>query len=493
MERKIGRLKCFLLAVLLTLLISTTVWADVTGSILGVVRDTTGAVVGGATVVATNLDTNQAHEATSDPLGNYRMLALPVGRYKVEASLAGFQKFVTTGIELAVNAQRRIDITLQVGSIEQAVEVSTSSVQVETTNTQLGEVIESKKLLTLPLNGRSYVELLGLQAGVVPLTSGSMQQDRPVSGGLSAGNVSVNGQRETANAFLINGGDVSEGRNLGAGAIPNLDSVEEFRLITNSLDAEYGRFSGAIMNVITKSGTNAIHGSAFEFLRNDKMDARGFFDPGKAELRRNQFGFATGGPAIRNRLFWFSDYQGTREVVGASTGIVSLPSAAMRGGDFSGLNAFVDADGNPALVKGNYWAQVLSQRLGYTVTNNEPYSSPGCTLTSNCVFPGGVIPTRAFAAPVPAMLQYIPSPNFGESSFTSSSEKRTLHDTKLGERVDFINKMTGNWSIYYHFDDSTLTDPLGDSQCSRLCRGHAHASTTGCHEQYKGSGPHHRE
>jgi hypothetical protein len=450
MERETPILKCFLLAVLLTLLISTTVWADVTGSILGVVHDTTGAVVAGANVVATDLDTNEAHSAISDPLGNYRMLALPVGHYKVEASLAGFQKFVTTGIELTVNEQRRIDITLQVGSIEQTVEVNTTTVQVETTNTQLGEVIESKKLLALPLNGRSYIDLLGLQAGVAPVTSGSIQQDRPVSGGLSAGNVSVNGQRETANAFLINGGDVSEGRNLGAGAIPNLDSVEEFRLITNSFDAEYGRFSGAIMNVITKSGTNSLHGSAFEFLRNDKLDARGFFDPGKAELRRNQYGFAAGGPAIKNRLFWFTDFQGTREVQGASTGIVSVPTLAMRNGNFAGLNAFVDADGNPALVKGNYWAQVLSQRLGYTVTNNEPYSPVGCTQTSACVFPGGIVPQRAFAAPVAAMMKYIPEPNFGDSSFTSSSEKRTLVDNKLGERVDFINKMTGNWSFYYH-------------------------------------------
>src|SRR5439155_7366413 len=134
------------------------------------------------------------------------------------------------------------------------------------------------------------------QAGVVPVTSGTMQQDRPVSGILSSGNFSVNGQRETSNAFLVNGGDVSEGRNLGAGLIPNLDSIEEFRLITNSFDADYGKFSCAVMNTITKSGTNGLHGSAIEFLRNYKFDARGFFDPTKAELRRNQFGYAVGGP-----------------------------------------------------------------------------------------------------------------------------------------------------------------------------------------------------
>ena len=156
-----------------------------------------------------------------------------------------------------MNDQLRIDITLEVGSVQQEVKVEANAVQVETESTQLGDVIESKKMLALPLNGRSYLDLLGLQAGVVPFTSGSIQRDRPVSGYISnPGNVSVNGQRETSNAFLVNGGDVSEGRNLGAGLIPNLDSIEEFRLITNSFDAEYGKFSGAVMNAITKSGTN---------------------------------------------------------------------------------------------------------------------------------------------------------------------------------------------------------------------------------------------
>ena len=169
--------------------------------------------------------------------------------------------------------------------------------QVQTESTQLGDVIDSKKMLALPLNGRSFIDLLGLQAGVAPGTASTIQQDRPVSGYLAnSGNISVNGQRETANAFLVNGGDVSEGRNLGAGLVPNLDSIEEFRLITNSFDAEYGKFSGAVVNAITKSGTNGFHGDAFEFLRNDKMDAKNYFAPSKSELRRNQFGYAAGGP-----------------------------------------------------------------------------------------------------------------------------------------------------------------------------------------------------
>ena len=424
--------------------------ADVTGSIFGFVRDKSQAVVAGAHVTATNVETNLTKETTSGPDGEYRLLALPAGSYTITGSATGFQDFQTSGIDVKVNDRLKIDVVLEVGSIKQAVSVEANAVQVETESTQLGDVIETKKLLSLPLNGRSYIDLLGLQAGVVPVTSGSIQQDRPVSGDLSAGNVSVNGQRETANAFLVNGSDVSEGRNLGAGLIPNLDSIAEFRLITNSFDAEYGRFSGSVMNAITKSGTNGIHGTAFEFLRNDHFDARNFFDPSKAELRQNQFGYAVGGPFWKNRIFWFTDYQGTRQVSGASTGLVSVPTTEQRAGNF-GPGAFVDANGNPTVVQGAYWAQVLSQRLGRPVQNGEAYSS---------VFPNGVIPQSAWSAPSIGILPYIPAPNAGDGLFADSSQKGTINDDKIGQRVDFNNQKTGNWSFYYHNDWSTVYAPL---------------------------------
>ncbi len=266
--------------------------ADVTGSILGVVRDASGGVLPGVTVTATNVDTNQKQSARTDTAGEYRILALPVGKYNVEAATTGFQKFLTTGVELTVNEQRRVDINLQVGNVQQEVSVSATALQVESVNTQVGQVIDEKKLLALPLNGRSYIDLLGLQPGVVPRTSGTISQDRPVSGELASGNISVNGGREAANSFLVNGGDVNENRNMGTAIIPNLDSVAEFRLITNSFDAEYGRFSGAVMNAITKSGTNGFHGTAFEFLRNDVLDSRNFFSPQRGAFKRNQFGYA---------------------------------------------------------------------------------------------------------------------------------------------------------------------------------------------------------
>jgi hypothetical protein len=436
--------------------------ADVTGSILGVVRDPSSAVVTGAVVRATNIGTNQTRITTTDETGAYQILALPVGKYTIEVGHPGFQKFVTTDIDLTVNAQRRVDISLQVGAIEQQVQVTAASVAIETTSTQLGHVVEQKKLLGLPLNGRSYIDLLGLQAGVAPTTTASIQQDRPVSGGLSAGNISVNGQRETANAFLVNGGDVSESRNLGTAVIPNLDSIAEFRLITNSFDAEYGKFSGAVMNAVTKSGTNGFHGAAFEFLRNDKMDARNFFDQTRATLKRNQFGYAVGGPAIKNRLFWFTDYQGTRETRGLSSGLVTLPSVAQRQGVFT-PGDFTDSEGNPMVVNGSYWAGMLSQRLGYAVSANEPYSTPNCLTSANCVFPGGVIPQSAFSPAARGTMKFIPLPNTGVNKYVTSGQNRKLTDDKAGQRVDIVNGRTGNWFIYYMFDDSTVTNPLAAS------------------------------
>ena len=236
---------------LLILFNSSVLRADVTGSIQGVVRDPTQAAISGAKVTVINAQTNFRQETTSAADGSYRFLALPAGTYQLTATSTGFREFNTTDVVVKVNDQLQIDILLQVGSVTEKVTIAANAVQVQTENTQLGDVIDSKKMLALPLNGRSFVDLLGLQAGVAPGTAQTIQQDRPVSGTLNPGNISVNGQRETANAYLVNGGDVSEGRNLGTGMVPNLDSIEEFRLITNSFDAEYGKFSGSVVNAIT--------------------------------------------------------------------------------------------------------------------------------------------------------------------------------------------------------------------------------------------------
>src|SRR6266550_3343881 len=227
MQNRHSRVASTLLLVLAIIFGPTALRADVTGSILGVVHDRSQAVVAGARIVATNVQTNFKQDTTSAADGSYRILALPAGNYKLTATAPGFRTFTETGIEVKVNDQLHFDVTLNVGSVQEHVEIVANAVQVQTESTQVGDVIDSKKMLALPLNGRSYIDLLGLQAGVAPATAETIQQDRPVSGGLNPGNISVNGQRETANAFLVNGGDVSEGRNLGAGLVPNLDSIEE--------------------------------------------------------------------------------------------------------------------------------------------------------------------------------------------------------------------------------------------------------------------------
>jgi len=409
--------------------------ADVTGSILGTITDPSTAAVQGVQVTVTNVDTNLSKETTTDVTGKYVIIALPAGRYKLEAAFSGFQKSVETGIVLNVNDKRRVDLVLQVGATQQEVSVTANSVQVETTNTQLGQVIDEKKIMEMPLNGRSYLDLLVLQPGVAP--AGTRNE--------GPGTVSVNGQRENSNGFLVNGGDVSGVGNFEAQIQPNLDAVQEFRLITNSFDAEYGRFSGAITNAITKSGSNSIHGSVFEFLRNDKMDARGFFDEGKGALKRNQFGYAVGGPAVKDKLFWFTDYQGTRQVNGGTASEIPVLSNAERQGQI-GVGNLTNS------VNGTYWAQVLSQRLGYTVSDAEPYTS---------VFPDGVIPERAFSSAAKGTLQFIPLPNRGDNIYASAAASRRTTDNMLGQRVDFLNRLTGNWSGYYYYDGTTLLDPYG--------------------------------
>ncbi len=462
-----------LISVVLLFPAASPVRADVTATILGNVSDPSGAAVPGATVTLTDPSKGFRREAVTSSIGAYEFLAVPVGEnYTLEVQVAGFRKSSQTGIKLLVNQKFRADFQLQVGELTQTVEVSSNAVQVESTSNQLGDVIEDRKMTSLPLNGRSYIDLLGLQAGVVPVGSSAAYSDRPVGGLGNAGNISVNGQREAANAFLVNGGDVQEGRNNGASVVPTLDSIQEFRLITSSFDAEYGRFSGAIVNAITKSGNNEFHGTAFEFLRNEALDARNFFDPEKGVFKRNQFGGVFGGPILKNRLFFYSDYQGTRESRGVSIGTVTVPSLINREG------GFYDADttGFPTLsgivrgddVPGNHtFDEALSQRLGYAVKAGEPYWVEGCStqadaLSGKCVFPGQIIPQAAWGPVATATLKYFPEPIGdlgGQPYYSTAAASQTVRDDKFGQRIDWTTQRMGNFSAYYYFDDSTVLRP----------------------------------
>src|ERR1700684_82657 len=258
-------------------LAAVSAFGSFTGNIVGTVTDTTGSVIPGATVDALNVDTGVKTSTKTNGDGSYSLPDLPVGHYNIQIEAKGFSELKETGVVLDVNTALRVNAKLEVGSVNQQLEVSANAVQVDTISTQLGEVIGSRSMTSLPLNGRSFTDLLALQPGVVPtstesLSSGSTNglngYSQPPSGGLDNGTLSISGARGSSNGFMVNGGIVQEQLANGVAVIPNLDSIAEFRIITNNFDAEYGHYNGGLVNVITKTGTNRFHGDAFEFLRN---------------------------------------------------------------------------------------------------------------------------------------------------------------------------------------------------------------------------------
>ncbi|HEV2499895.1 MAG TPA: TonB-dependent receptor [Terriglobia bacterium] len=432
--------------------------AAITGSISGVVKDQSGAVIPGAEVSVVNTETGIRSVVKADAAGFYNFPALSIGTYNLEVRQPGFRSFRVTGLSINANSALRVDAGLQVGEQTQVVSVSSAALHVETRSTQMGEVIGSSRITSVPLNGRSYTDLLHLQPGVSPYVNAASPGDRPVSGDIgNAGNESVNGGRESANGFMVNGANVEEGRNNGAAIIPNLDSIAEWRIITNNFDAEYGNYSGGQVNLATKSGANQFHGDAFDFLRNTSLNTRNFFSPSIGTFIQNQFGGTFGGPIKHNKTFFFVDYQGTRTTQGVDTGLIPVPSAADRAGDLSD-----QASSLTGSVNGTFWANTLSQELGYPVSAGEPYYSAGCTSSAACVFPNAMIPQSAWAAPVNALMKYIPLPNVPGNFFSTSAFDQRVRDDKGAVRVDGDSRF-GMLSAYYFMDDSLLNNPYHNS------------------------------
>lgn len=455
----------FLLMIfLLMLLTGHSAWGQTSGRITGTVKDLTGAVIPQSTVTITDVATGVKQSVVTSEAGLYTFPLLNIGTYSLEVDASGFKSEKQEGIKINVNTSLIIDFTLLVADDTQTINVNDGGVQVETTDTQVGQTIESKQVTDIPLNGRSYTDLLAVQAGVSPITtsgagnstSGGGFGTVPVAGAQNTGQFSIHGERESDNAYYLNGVSVQETIGQQAGIIPNLDSIAEFRILSSNVDAEYGGFTGGIINVVTKSGTSGFHGSVFEFLRNTNLDARGYFDPTRAAFHQNQFGGTFGGPLRKDKVFFFTDYQGQRTVQGIETGIVSVPSFVNRQGDFGDLpETLATLTGS---VNGAYLAQTLSNRLGYLVNPNEPYYKQGCK-PGECVFPNGVIPQRAWSAAATRMLQYIPTPNVGSNQFSSAAEKYRLDDNKASGRVDFNSNRFGTSSIYYFNDRYNLDNP----------------------------------
>ncbi len=304
---------------------------EATGKITGTVTDPTGGVVPNAKVTVTATATSVSRDTVTDPSGNYRIMDLPIGLYRVTAEAPGFKRVtVESKTRLEINQTLRIDITLQIGQVSSAIEVQSNASMVETENQTLGSTVTGQAIFELPLNGRDTLDLLKTQPGVTPTN--------PDSG--AAGNYSIGGQRTDSVTYLLDGGNNNDLLGNDVVADPNPDAIAEFRVLESNYSAEYGRNAGGIVSVVTKSGTNSFHGSAYDYVRNNFFDANTFFNNEQnlpvPVLKRNQFGGTIGGPIVKNKLFFFFSYEGQREAVLDSTpGRVTTYTPAEANGDFS--------------------------------------------------------------------------------------------------------------------------------------------------------------
>jgi hypothetical protein len=340
-------LSTLFLASLLTLTVAAPLFAQVeSGKVLGEVQDSSGAVVKGATVSVTNVDTGVTHEVTTGASGEYAVTELQPGNYTVSVEHAGFKKAVQPAFKLDINQVVRVDVALVPGMVSEHIEVSAVEPLMESQTSSTGQVIEETQVHDLPLNGRDFVQLAYLSPGVNQGEIGAVQQGGIPENERGNGSIHVNGLMATNNNFLLNGFDNNE-QQIGFEVLqPPVEAIDEFKVQTSNFGADIGK-GGAVINVVIKSGTNNFHGSAFEFLRNSYMDAKNFFDDPNspiAPFKQNQFGGTLGGPIVRNKTFFFVDYQGTR-VRESQTDISTIPTGAERTGDFSDL-LVRDSQGN---------------------------------------------------------------------------------------------------------------------------------------------------
>ena len=431
--------------------------AQTTGDLRGTAKDPSGLVIVGATVKATLEGTSTSRTSTTDAKGDFFMPALPVGPYAVEVETAGFKKFIQR-VEITLGHVVVVDAALEIGEITQSVTAEAEAALVETTSTQLGAVMNSRAVVNLPLNTRDTYQLLQLQPGVQ-----SQQGYSLFAGSDNAGVVSVNGGRGRANNFNVNGGDANDQFVAIPAVQPSPDTIEEFRVLTNTFDAEYGRNSGSVVNVVTKGGTNEFHGDMYEFFRNTNLDARGFFDTSKPEFHQNQFGGTFGGPIKKNKTFFFASVEDRQIVQGIPSDVVPVPTQAERNGDFSAgtpFNTLPCSQGYPCLNDA-YLASALNQRPGCATAVAAEGGAPIAPLTPwGAIFPNNQIPTQCFDPTALALMnRYVPLPNSGSSNYQASpkqSEKGIQSTFRLDQHLSDHHQL----SFYYYFDNDTQTQPF---------------------------------
>src|SRR3984885_1197019 len=374
---------CVVVAVLL-LSPSLVAGQGANGRIVGRVADPSGAVLAGAKITLLNEATGISRDANTNDSGDYSFVEVVPGTYTVQFELTGFKKNLQKDVIVDLNQVVTLNSTLQIGGSQETVEVTSEAPQIDTTSTQLGAVINDRSVNELPLNTRDTYQFLQLQPGVQAQlgSSGAL-----FAGSSDAGAVSVNGGRTRANNFSVNGGDANDQFVNTPTIQPTPDAVEEFRVITNPFDAEYGRNSGSVVNVITKSGGNSFHGNVYEYFRNTVLDARGYPDTTKPQLNQNQFGGTFGGPIKKDRTFFFFSFEGRRIRDGVPGQLLNVPTTAEFGGDFSAQGPF---GGN---LTSPFVAQVLDGRPGCDAALGYTVASLGASPAWSSVFPTGVIPT----------------------------------------------------------------------------------------------------
>lgn len=468
--QKLSRIAVF--AILVTF--ATGAWAQKdAGAIVGIVRDKSGAVVSGASVTITDADRGTHIALTTNDAGEYVSGPLRIGHYNVSVEKPGFKKALAGPVEVNVQDRIGVDVTLQPGAVSETIEVTSSGPQLETETSELGQLVDQRRINALPLNGRNYAQLALLGTGVAPAEPGARTE--------TTYGFSSNGARSLQNNFLLDG--IDNNANLGDvlnGAAyvvqPSVDAIAEFKVETNSYSAEFGRGNGAIMNAVIKSGTNQFHGDLFEFIRNDKMDAVNAFDRRfdisnglsvtQQPYKQNQFGFTFGGPIRKNKTFFFGDYEGER-IRQALPQLVQVPTQAEAlNGDFSALldtgvieqqidpntglpiagTVAFDCNGNPT-----YQGEIFNSRL---VQNSAVNASGLCGVPIN----GNAPPTNIFPAggvdPLAQTLaSYFPAPNYGSQTFQSDPE-RSETDNKFDIRLDQVFSQKDNFFVRFSFGNS---------------------------------------
>jgi outer membrane receptor protein involved in Fe transport len=427
------------------LLIGLKLEAQTTGTLRGVVRDPSGLPVASATVVVRQSGGALERKSNPDSEGTFEFVALPVGLYEVETAAEGFKTTFQRDVEISIGRTSTLEIRLELGVVTETITTTASAQLIETSNTQLGASVESRAVVGLPLNARDTFQFLQLQPGVM-----SQLGADAIAGSDTPGIVSVNGGRGRSNNFNINGGD-SNDRFLNLPAIqPSPDAIEEFRVLTNSFDAEHGRNSGSVINVVTRSGTNRFHGNAFHFFRNKLLNSRSFFDTRRPDFQQNQFGGTLGGPIRRDRTFFFGAYEGRKIRQGISSDNVRVPTLAERQGDFSA---------------GPVFSGVLSDEfLAETLRNRPGCASPGTRIEAGqpwaAIFPGNRIPVGCFDRTAAALLNlYVPLPNSGSAFYQSSPlARRRAEQGSL--RLDHLLRSNQQLSFFYFINDFQSREPF---------------------------------